>query len=103
MTAEVLVVDDSAPVRQAVGITPWGACKFVPIITLTRVSGEAMMREGQAAGARAWVVEPGRPAQMLSAVLHVPLAARTAAERAEEFSSCAARPRSSRTSFGRRV
>ena len=42
--------------------------KFVPIIMLTTESQEAKKREGQAAGAKAWVVKPFNPAQMLGAV-----------------------------------
>ena len=42
--------------------------KFTPIIMLTTESQEASKREGQAAGAKAWVVKPFKPDQMLSAV-----------------------------------
>jgi two-component system chemotaxis response regulator CheY len=42
--------------------------KFTPIIMLTTESQEAKKQEGQAAGARAWVVKPFQPAQMLAAV-----------------------------------
>jgi two-component system chemotaxis response regulator CheY len=42
--------------------------KFTPIIMLTTESQEASKREGQAAGAKAWVVKPFKPEQMLSAV-----------------------------------
>ncbi len=42
--------------------------KFVPIIMLTTESQEAKKQEGQAAGAKAWVVKPFQPAQMLTAV-----------------------------------
>jgi len=42
--------------------------KFTPIIMLTTESAEAKKREGQAAGARAWVVKPFRPEQLLVAV-----------------------------------
>lgn len=44
------------------------AYKFTPIIMLTTESQEAKKQEGQAAGARAWVVKPFQPAQMLAAV-----------------------------------
>lgn len=44
------------------------AYKFTPIIMLTTESGEAKKQAGQAAGARAWVVKPFQPAQMLGAV-----------------------------------
>lgn len=42
--------------------------RFTPIIMLTTESQEAKKQEGQAAGARAWVVKPFQPAQMLAAV-----------------------------------
>ena len=42
--------------------------KFTPIIMLTTESQEARKQEGQAAGAKAWVVKPFKPDQMLNAV-----------------------------------
>ena len=42
--------------------------KFTPIIMLTTESGDAKKAEGQAAGAKAWVVKPFQPSQMLAAV-----------------------------------
>ncbi len=42
--------------------------KFTPIIMLTTDSSDAKKQEGQAAGAKAWVVKPFQPAQMLAAV-----------------------------------
>lgn len=42
--------------------------KFTPIIMLTTEAGENRKQEGQAAGARAWVVKPFQPQQMLAAV-----------------------------------
>lgn len=44
------------------------AYKFTPVIMLTTESAESKKTEGQAAGARAWVVKPFQPAQLLSAV-----------------------------------
>lgn len=44
------------------------AYKFTPIIMLTTEAGEARKLAGQAAGARAWVVKPFQPTQMLGAV-----------------------------------
>lgn len=44
------------------------AYRFTPIIMLTTESDESKKREGQAAGARAWVVKPFKPEQMLGAV-----------------------------------
>lgn len=44
------------------------AYKFTPIVMLTTEAGESRKQAGQAAGARAWVVKPFQPAQMLAAV-----------------------------------
>lgn len=42
--------------------------KFLPIIMLTTEAGESKKLEGQSAGAKAWVVKPFQPQQMLAAV-----------------------------------
>ncbi len=42
--------------------------KFTPVIMLTTESQEGKKSEGQAAGAKAWVVKPFQPQQMLAAV-----------------------------------
>jgi two-component system chemotaxis response regulator CheY len=42
--------------------------KFTPIIMLTTESQETKKKEGQEAGAKAWVVKPFQPQQMLDAV-----------------------------------
>lgn len=42
--------------------------KFTPIMMLTTESQDAKKREGQAAGAKAWLVKPFNPEQMLAAV-----------------------------------
>lgn len=42
--------------------------RFLPIIMLTTESSEKSKLEGQAAGAKAWVVKPFKPEQMLAAV-----------------------------------
>ena len=116
MGKTILIVDDSASVRQVVGIALKGAgydviegtdgkdaltkldgrkvnliisdvnmpnmdgitfvkeakklpsYKFTPIIMLTTESSDDKKREGQAAGAKAWVVKPFQPAAMLAAV-----------------------------------
>ncbi|WP_061240174.1 response regulator [Ectopseudomonas composti] len=116
MGKTVLIVDDSASIRQVVSITLKGAgydviegCdgkdalnkldgrkvhliisdvnmpnmdgitflknvkqlpayKFTPVIMLTTEAGEGKKEEGRAAGAKAWVVKPFQPAQMLTAV-----------------------------------
>ena len=116
MPKTVLIVDDSATIRQVVGMTLKGAgyevmeaCdgkdalrkldgkkinliisdvnmpnmdgitfvrelkknaayKFVPVIMLTTEGNEEKKKAGQEAGAKAWVVKPFQPAQMLAAV-----------------------------------
>lgn len=116
MAKTILVVDDSASLRQVVGIALKGAgyevveavdgkdaltkldgrkvhliisdvnmpnmdgitlvkeikqlatYKFTPIIMLTTESEESKKQHGQAAGAKAWVVKPFKPEQMLAAV-----------------------------------
>jgi len=42
--------------------------RFTPVIMLTTESQEGKKREGQAAGAKAWIVKPFQPEQMLAAV-----------------------------------
>lgn len=42
--------------------------KFTPIIMLTTEAGADKKANGQAAGAKAWMVKPFQPAQMLAAV-----------------------------------
>lgn len=44
------------------------AYKFTPIIMLTTEGADARKKEGQAAGAKAWIVKPFQPDQMLKAV-----------------------------------
>jgi len=116
MAKTVMIVDDSASLRQVVGIALRGAgyeviegCdgkdalakltgqkvhlvisdvnmpnmdgitfvknlkqmpayKFTPVIMLTTESQEGKKQEGQSAGAKAWVVKPFQPSQMLAAV-----------------------------------
>jgi two-component system, chemotaxis family, chemotaxis protein CheY len=116
MARTVLIVDDSASLRQVVGITLRGAgyevieasdgmhglsqldgrkvhliisdvnmpnmdgitfvrtvktmpdYRFTPVMMLTTESEQGKKEEGKAAGARAWMVKPFQPAQMLAAV-----------------------------------
>ncbi len=42
--------------------------KFTPVIMLTTEAGEDKKASGQAAGAKAWMVKPFQPSQMLAAV-----------------------------------
>ena len=44
------------------------AYRFTPVIMLTTESQEAKKREGQMAGAKAWVVKPFQPPALLAAV-----------------------------------
>lgn len=44
------------------------AYRFTPVIMLTTESQESKKAEGQAAGAKAWVLKPFKPEQMLAAV-----------------------------------
>ena len=39
--------------------------KFSPVIMLTTESSDAMKKEGQAAGAKVWIVKPFKPDQLL--------------------------------------
>jgi two-component system chemotaxis response regulator CheY len=59
-------VMDGISFVKAVKLLP--AYRFTPIIMLTTESDEAKKREGQAAGARAWVVKPFQPEHLLMAV-----------------------------------
>ena len=116
MTKTIMIVDDSASVRQVVGLTLRGAgytviegsngkdalskltgakvhliisdvnmpemdgiaflkavkaapaYRFTPILMLTTESGDEKKREGQAAGAKAWMVKPFKPDVLLAAV-----------------------------------
>jgi len=42
--------------------------KFTPVIMLTTEAGEDKKKEGQMAGAKAWVVKPFKPLQLLVAI-----------------------------------
>ncbi|MEK6790955.1 MAG: response regulator [Deltaproteobacteria bacterium] len=44
------------------------AHRFTPVIMLTTESQEAKKQEGRLAGAKAWVVKPFKPEQMLEAI-----------------------------------
>jgi len=50
------------------------AYKFTPIVMLTTESQEAKKKEGQAAGAKAWMLKPFQPPQLLSVVQKLVLA-----------------------------
>lgn len=59
------VMDGIAFVREARKLPRY---RFLPILMLTTESRESRKREGQMAGAKAWVVKPFRPEQILNAV-----------------------------------
>jgi two-component system, chemotaxis family, chemotaxis protein CheY len=42
--------------------------QFIPIVMLTTESSDSMKREGQAAGAKAWVVKPFKPESIVMVV-----------------------------------
>lgn len=42
--------------------------RFTPVVMLTTESQQAKMQEGKEAGAKAWMVKPFKPEQMLAAV-----------------------------------
>ncbi len=42
--------------------------KFTPVVMLTTENQEAKMMEGKAAGAKAWIVKPFKPPELLDAV-----------------------------------
>lgn len=44
------------------------AYKFTPICMLTTEAGQEMMNEGKAAGAKAWIIKPFQPPQLLDVV-----------------------------------
>jgi two-component system, chemotaxis family, chemotaxis protein CheY len=50
------------------------AYRFTPVIMLTTESQEKTIAEGKAAGARAWIVKPFRPAALLDAVAKLVIA-----------------------------
>jgi two-component system chemotaxis response regulator CheY len=59
------VMDGIAFLKAVKQMAPY---KFTPIIMLTTESAEAKKREGQMAGARAWVVKPFQPEHLMAAV-----------------------------------
>jgi two-component system chemotaxis response regulator CheY len=48
--------------------------KFVPVVMLTTEGQDAKKQEGRAAGAKAWIVKPFNPPQLLDAVSKLVLA-----------------------------
>jgi two-component system, chemotaxis family, chemotaxis protein CheY len=68
----LIISDVNMPVMDGItfvkAVKQLASYRFTPIIMLTTESDESKKREGQAAGARAWVVKPFKPEQMLGAV-----------------------------------
>ena len=68
----MIISDVNMPVMDGIAflkaVKQMQAYKFTPVIMLTTESAEETKREGQAAGARAWVVKPFQPEQLINAV-----------------------------------
>ena len=68
----LIISDVNMPIMDGItfvkNVKQMQAYRFTPIIMLTTESDESKKREGQVAGAKAWVVKPFKPEQMLSAV-----------------------------------
>lgn len=68
----MIISDVNMPVMDGIAflkaVKAMPAYKFTPVIMLTTESTEEKKREGQAAGARAWVVKPFQPEQLVNAV-----------------------------------
>jgi two-component system chemotaxis response regulator CheY len=68
----MIISDVNMPVMDGIAflkaVKALPAYKFTPVIMLTTESEESKKREGQAAGARAWVVKPFQPEQLVNAV-----------------------------------
>ena len=68
----MIISDVNMPVMDGIAflkaVKQMPAYKLTPVIMLTTESAEEKKREGQAAGARAWVVKPFQPEQLIGAV-----------------------------------
>lgn len=68
----LIISDVNMPVMDGIAflraVKQLPAYKFTPVVMLTTESDEAKKREGQAAGARAWVVKPFLPERLVEAV-----------------------------------
>ena len=68
----MIISDVNMPVMDGIAflkaVKQMPAYKFTPVVMLTTESAEEKKREGQASGARAWVVKPFQPEQLLNAV-----------------------------------
>jgi len=72
MKVHLIISDVNMPIMDGITflkeVKQMASYKFTPVIMLTTESAEEKKREGQAAGARAWVVKPFQPEQLLNAV-----------------------------------
>lgn len=68
----LIISDVNMPVMNGIeflkNLKQMPAYKFTPVIMLTTESGEEKKMQGQAAGAKAWMVKPFQPPQLLNAV-----------------------------------
>ena len=68
----LIISDVNMPIMDGItfvkNVKQMPAYRFTPIIMLTTESDESKKRQGQEAGAKAWVVKPFNPEQMVSAV-----------------------------------
>jgi len=68
----LIISDVNMPVMDGISmvkeIKQLPAYKFTPIIMLTTEGSDDKKKQGQAAGAKAWIVKPFQPEQMLKAV-----------------------------------
>jgi len=68
----LIISDVNMPVMDGItflkSVKQLPAYKFTPVIMLTTESDESKKREGQSAGARAWVVKPFQPERLVDAV-----------------------------------
>ena len=68
----MIISDVNMPVMDGIAflkaVKGMPAYKFTPVIMLTTESEESKKREGQSAGARAWVVKPFQPERLVDAV-----------------------------------
>jgi two-component system, chemotaxis family, chemotaxis protein CheY len=62
------VMDGIAFLRAVKTDADYSAYRFTPIIMLTTEAGDDMKKEGQTLGAKAWVVKPFKPEQLIKAV-----------------------------------
>ena len=69
---DLILLDVNMPVMDGIAflkaVKQMPAYKFTPVIMLTTESEDSKKREGQEAGARAWVVKPFQPEQLVGAV-----------------------------------